>query len=116
MCDYTFCTDELCTLSTEGFGLASRTLLTLGLHLAMSSLHLRMHLFHSVYKESCWEVVHSPLREGGVLTTLGAGEWLVSAIPQGQSMDALFAVVVAAREDLGIDVMLVTDGTRDLLL
>ncbi len=31
-------------------------------------------------------------------------------------MDAFFAVVVAAREDLGLGVMLVTDGTRDLLL
>ncbi len=107
------CTDELCTLSTEGFGLASRTLLTLGLYLTF---HLGIHLFHSVDKESCWEVVHTPLREGGVLTTLGAGEWLVSACPQGQSVDALFAVVVAAREDLGLCVMLVTDGTGDLLL
>ncbi len=61
-------------------------------------------------------MVRSPLREGGVLTTLGAGEWLVSAFPQGQSIDALLAVVVAAREDLGICVMLLTDGTRDLLL
>ncbi len=113
---YTFCTDELCTLSTEGFGLPSRTLLTLGLYLTMSSLHLGVHLFHSVDKESCWEVVHTPLREGGVLTTLGAGEWLASAFPQGQSVDALFAVVVAAREDLGLCVMLVTDGTRNLLL
>ena len=112
----TFCTDELCTLSTEGFGLASRTLLTFGLYLTMSSLHLGVHLFHSVDKESCWEVVHTPLREGGVLTTLGAGEWLVSAFPQGQSVDALFAVVVAAREDLGLCVVLVADGTRDLLL
>ncbi len=50
------------------------------------------------------------------MTTFGAGEWLVSACPQGQSMDALFAEVVAAREDLGLIIMLVTDGTRDLLL
>ncbi len=110
------CTDELCTLSTEGFSLASRTLLTLGLYLTMSSFHLGVHLFHLVDKESCWEVVHTPLREGGVLTTLGAGEWLVSACPQCQSVDTLFAVVVAAREDLGLCVMLVTDGTGDLLL
>ena len=68
------------------------------------------------FEESCWEVVYAPLRQGGVLTALGAGEWLVSAFPQGQSVDALFAVVVAAREDLGLCVMLVTDGTRDLLL
>ncbi len=81
---HTLCTDELGTLSTEGFGLASRTSLTLGLYLTMSSLHLGVHLFQSVDKESCWEVVHAPLRECGVLTTLGAGEWLVSAFPQGQ--------------------------------
>ena len=31
-------------------------------------------------------------------------------------MDALFAVVVAAREDLGLCIMVMTDGTRDLLL
>ncbi len=113
---HTLCTDELDTLSTECFGLASRTSLTLGLYLTVSSLHFGVHLFHSVDKESCWEVVHAPLREGGVLTTLRAGEWLVNAFPQGQSVDALFAVVVAAREDLGLCVMLMTDGTRDLLL
>ena len=82
----------------------------------MSSLQLGVHFFHSIDEESSWEVVHAPLREGGVLTTLGAGEWLVNACPQGQSMDALFAVVVAAREDLGLCIMVMTDGTRDLLL
>ncbi len=112
----TFCTNELGTLSTEGFGLASRTSFTLGLYLTMSSFHFGVHLFHSVDKESCWEVVHTPSREGGVLTTLGAGEWLVSACPQCQSVDTLFAVVVAAREDFGLCVMLVTDGTGDLFL
>ena len=55
------------------------------------------------------------MREGGVLTTLGAGEWLVSACPQGQSVDALFTEVVAAREDLGLIVMFMTNGTCDLL-
>ena len=81
---YTFCTDELGTLSTEGYGLASRTFLTLGLYLTMSSLQLGVNSFHSVDKESCLEVVHAPSREGGVLTTFRAGEWLVSAFPQGQ--------------------------------
>ncbi len=82
----------------------------------MSSLQLGVDSFHSVDKESCFEMVHTPLREGSVLTTLGAGEWLVSAFPQGQLVDALFTEVVAAREDLGLIIMLMADGTRDLLL
>ncbi len=82
----------------------------------MSSLQLGVDSFHSVDKESCFEVVHTPLREGGVLTALGAGEWLASAFPQSQLVDALFAEVVAAREDLGLIIMLTADGTRDLLL
>ncbi len=50
------------------------------------------------------------------MTILRAGEWLVSACPQGQSVDALYAKIVAAREDLGLIIMLIANGTRDLLL
>ncbi len=45
-------------------------------------------------------------REGGVLTTLGTREWLVSAFPQDQSVDALFAVVMRTRKNFMVGVIL----------
>jgi hypothetical protein len=62
------------------------------------------------------EAVRPTLREGGVFATLWAGEGLVDACPQGKAVDALLAVVVTAREHLWLCVVLMTDGTRDLLL
>ena len=72
-------------------------------------------MLQSVDKESCLEVVHTALREGGVLATLWTGEGLVQACPQGQMVDTLLAVVMAARKHLGLLVVLVTDGTRDFI-
>ena len=82
----------------------------------MSSLQLGVQLFHAIDEESCLEVVHTSLREGGVSTTLGAREWFVEASSQGKPVDALFAVVMETRQDLGISVVILTHGTSDLLL
>ena len=56
-------------------------------------------------------MVDTPLREGGVCTTLWAGEGLVNTCPQGKCVDALLAVIVEAREYLGISVVLMADST-----
>ena len=52
-------------------------------------------------KESCGEIVHTALRE----SCLCADEGLVHAHPQGEVVDALLAVVIAALEHLGICVV-----------
>ena len=109
-------TDEHGTLATESFGLVFQAILTLGLHLAVSSLHIGVHCLHAVDEESRREVVHTPLREGGVFATLRAGEGLVYACLQSQAVDALLAVLVTAREHLGISVVVMADGTGDLFL
>ena len=81
----------------------------------MSKLQLGVHLLHAIDKESCGEVVHTGLGESGVFATLWTGEGLVRARPQDEVMDALLAVVMTAREHLWLCVVLMTDGTRDLL-
>ena len=53
---------------------------------------------HAVDDKCRFEVVDAPLREGGVCTTLWAGEGLVDACLQGKCVDALLAVIVKARE------------------
>ena len=58
-------------------------------------------------------MVDAPLREGGVCTTLWAGEGLVNTCPQGKCVDALLAVIVEAREYLGIGVVVMADSTSD---
>ena len=75
-----------------------------------------MQFFHAIDEESCLEVVHTPLREGGVSTTLGTRELLVEASSQGQPVDALLAIVMETRQDLGVSVVILTHGTSDLLL
>ena len=109
-------TDEHGALHTESFGLVSRAHLTLGLHLAVSSLHVGVHCFHAVDEERCREVVHTPLGEGGGFATLWAGEGVAEASSLGKVKDTLLAVVVTAREHLGVSVVLEADGARDLLL
>ena len=75
-----------------------------------------MDFLHAIHKESCWEVIETPLRESGVLATLWTGEWLAKALPEGELMEALLAVVMAAREHLGLSVVIVADATHDLFL
>jgi hypothetical protein len=62
---------------------------------------------HAIHKESRWEAVKTPLREGGVLTTLWTGEWLVNTLPEGELVEAALAVM-AAREHLWLGVVLMT--------
>ena len=76
-----------------------------------------MNLFHAVDDKCRFEVVDAPLREGGVCTTLRAGEGLVNTCPQGKCVDALLAVVVTTgAQYLGISVVLMADITHDILL
>ena len=42
--------------------------------------------------------------------------WLVSALPAGELMEVLLAVVMAARQHLGLRVVLVADGACDFTL
>ena len=49
------------------------TTLTGGLHLACGPLHVGVHALEAVDEEGCLELVHTPLREGGILATLGKG-------------------------------------------
>jgi len=72
--------------------------------------------FHAVDEESRWKVVHIALGKSGVSTTLWTGEWLVETFSQGKTMDTPFTVVVAARKDLWLSVVLMTDGTSDFFL
>ena len=69
-----------------------------------------------VDEESSFELVHSSFRESGVLATLGTGEGLVGGCPEGQIEDTLLAVVVETRKKLRLSVVLLADGTGDLLL
>ena len=71
---------------------------------------------HTVDDKCRFEVVNAPLREGGVCTTLRAGEGLVNTCLQGKCVDALLAVIVEAREYLGFSVVLMANSTRDLFL
>ncbi len=59
-------------------------------------------------------MIHPALWKGNILTTLGARKGV--ACPLGQSVDALFTVVVATREDLGLLIMFMADRTGNLLL
>ena len=65
-----------------------------------------MDSFHSVDKESSVEVVHTPLREGGVFTR---GRRMAC-----QLVDVLFTEVVAARKDLEFIIMFMADGNLSL--
>ena len=114
---YTFPSDKHGTLATECFSSVSRVcaLLTLHLHLAMNSLQSRNLRFEAVDEESCFEFFHTTFREGGLLATLWAREWLVGGYPEGQLEDALLAIVVKAREDLGVCVVLLAYSTSNLL-
>ncbi len=82
----------------------------------MNQLQLGVNFIHVVDEEGCLEVFHPTLREGGVCTTFWAREGLSGAFPLGKAKDALLAVVVTAREHLGLSVVLTTNGTGDLLL
>ena len=81
----------------------------------MSSLHIGVHCFHAIDEESCREFVHTLFWEGGGFATFWTGEGLFNVLLWYQTVEALLAVVVKARKYLGISVVLVTDGTRDLL-
>ena len=99
----------------ESFRLFFNANFTLGLDLASGSLDLGVDFFHAVDKESWPEVINIALREGGVLTTLWTGEWLVQACLQGMAVDTLLAVVVIAGKNFRIIVVLMTDRAGDLL-
>ena len=81
----------------------------------MGQPQLGVDLLHAVHKESRRQLVQPPSREADVPATLRTGEGLAQATPQGQLVQTLLAVVVAARQHLGLLVVLVTDGASDLL-
>jgi hypothetical protein len=80
----------------------------------MSLLHFGVHRLHTIDKESGREFVHATFREGSGLATLWARKGFVDPCPQCEAVDTLLAVVVTAREQLWISVVVVADGTRDL--
>ena len=57
----------------------------------------------------------SPLSGGESKKRTGDEARLVHARPQGEVVDALLAVIMTAREHLWLCVVLMTDGTGDLL-
>ena len=115
----TFLTDEPGTLSTESFSNSwwgGCTQLTLYFHLTMCSLQTCDFRFEAVGKESCFEVVHTFFWKSGLTATFRAMEGLARLCPEGQLEDTLLAVVVETRENLGLTVVLLADGTCDFTL
>ena len=68
-------------------------------------------------KESCFSVCpHHPQEEWSPYNTLGKRNGLLMPVLRASFEDALLAVVVKAREDLWLCVVLLTDRTSDILL
>ena len=75
----------------------------------MCSLKIYDFRFEAVGKESCFEVVHTSFWEIGLTATFRAIEGLARLCPEGQLEDALLAVVVETRENLGLSVVLLAN-------
>ena len=104
--------NERGTLATKGLGFPARTQLANGFLLALSFLHFTEQVDHSVDEERRWQLSGVVLRELGLFPALGAGHGLADS--RGKPLETLGAVVVEARQDLGLSVVPEADGARDL--
>ena len=108
--------DKFGTLATKCFHLRSGTQFAHGFHFSMRFLHFCTQFFHSVDEKRRGQLIGVILRQNCSPSALGARKGAVGPCSEGQLSDALLAVVVEAREDLGIAEVLLTNGTGDLLL
>ena len=98
------------------FGFRSRTHFTNSFHLSLRFFHFRVELLHPVDEKRRGQLIGVILRQKGFPPALGARKGAVGPGSEGQLSDALLAVVVEAREDLGFAEVLLTNGASDLLL
>ena len=105
-------TDERGTLAAKGLGFSARTHFADGFLLAFRFLHFTVQVDHSVDEERRGQLSGVVLRERGLFPALGAGHGLPDS--RGQPLETLGAVVVEARQDLGLSVASEADRASDL--
>ena len=113
---HAFAADELSALAAERFGLRSRTHFANGFHVSVRFRHLRTEFFHSVDEKRRGQLIGVILMQNSFPSALGTRKGAVGPCLTDQLSDALLAVVVEAREDLGVAEALLTNRAGDLLL
>ena len=107
---------EVGTLTTKCFSLRSRTHFAKSLRLSLRFLHVCVEFFHSVDEKRRGQLIRVILMQNNFPPALGTHKGTVGPCSTGQLLDALLAVVVEAREDLGFAEVLLTNRAGNLLL
>ena len=107
--------DKLGTLAAKRFHLRSRTQFANSFHFSLRFLHFCTQFFHSVDEKRRGQLIGVILRQNSSPSALRARKGAVGPCSEGQLSDALLAVVVEAREDLGVAEVLLTNGAGDLI-